>query len=303
MSEDTINTRSKKAIKITVIGLVVNLILVVIKVSAGLIARSAAAVADGVHSLSDSITDIALIVGLRMADKPPDGDHKYGHGKIETLSALGIALILAFVGLKLLWEGGKTINDIIHGAQIATPGWLAVGAALLSIVAKEWLFRRTRTVGQETDNQAIVANAWHHRSDALSSIGVAAGVTAAILLGGKWVILDPIASVIVSVMILVAAISVGKSSLKELLETSLGDNIEQEIKTISLEIEGVLNPHQIRTRRIGKDIAIDMHIDVAPDLTVTQAHDICTEVEESLRKRFGDSTFVTVHCEPTDEEI
>jgi len=296
-------TRSGEAAKVTLVGLLVNLLLVAVKVSAGILGRSSAVVADGVHSLSDSATDIALLVGLRLADKPPDGNHKYGHGKIETLTALGIVLVLVIVGVKMLWDGGHSVYEIIQGAEIATPGWIAVGAALLSIVIKEWMFRYTRKVGERHNSRALIANAWHHRTDALSSIGVTVGVSAGIILGGKWLILDPIAAIVVSVLILSAAVSILKGCFEELMETSLGNEVEAEIRNLALKIGGVINPHEIRTRRIGKDIAIDMHIDVARGLSITSAHDICTEVEDSLRKRFGESTFVTVHCEPTDEEI
>ena len=295
--------RTATAQKITIIGLVLNLFLVAVKISSGFIARSSAVVADGVHSLSDLVTDVAVIIGLRLAERPPDGNHKYGHGKIETLSAFGVAAFLAIVGGKLLVDGvGKTLS-IIDGEIPPVPGWLAVGAALLSIVLKEWLYRRTMRIGREIESSALIANAWHHRTDAFSSIGVAVGVSAGIILGGKWLILDPIAAIVVSVLILAAAVSIAKGCLAELLETSLGKEVEEEIRRLALKIDGVLNPHQIRTRRIGKDIAIDMHIDVARGLSITSAHDICTEVEDSLRERFGDSTFVTVHCEPTDEEI
>jgi cation diffusion facilitator family transporter len=293
--------RSARAQKITLLGMALNLLLVGAKIAAGVLARSSAVVADGFHSLSDVATDIALIVGLRFADKPPDGNHKYGHGKIETISALSVAAVLAFVGGKLLYDGiGKTMA-ILDGEIPPVPGWLAVGVAVVSVIVKEWLFRRTRTIGEETENRALMANAWHHRSDALSSIGVAVGVSAAIILGGKWLILDPIAAVEVSVLILGAAVSIAKDCFAELMETSLGAEVEEDIRKISLKVDGVLDPHQIRTRRIGKDIAIDMHIHVERGMSITSAHDICTEVEDSLRERFGDSTFVTVHCEPTDE--
>ncbi len=297
-SSNDIN-RTAEATRATVLGLILNLILVVLKVAAGVFGKSAAVIADGIHSLSDSVTDIAVIIGLRLADKPPDEDHRYGHGKIETLCALLVSLVLAGVGIKLLWSGGHTILHVVQGEALATPGWVAVGAAAVSIIVKEWVYRYTLKIGVKIDSKAVIANAWHHRTDAFSSIGVAVGVSCSILLGGKWLILDPIASVIVSVLILLTAVSISRSCLAELLETSLGEEIENEIREITIKIDGAQNAHNIRTRLIGVNMAIDMHIKVDRNLLITDAHDICDQIEAALKTRFGESTFVTVHCEPT----
>ena len=299
MRSNNDKNRTAEATRATVIGLVLNIILVVIKIFAGIFGKSAAVIADGIHSLSDSITDIAVIIGLRLADKPPDKGHRYGHGKIETLSALLVSLVLAGVGMKLLWSGGNTILQVLQGEALSTPGWIAVVAAAVSIIVKEWVYHYTFKIGKKINSQAVIANAWHHRSDAFSSIGVAIGVSCSILLGGKWLILDPIASIIVSVLILLTAVSISRSCLAELLETSLGEEIENEIAKIANEVDGAQNAHNIRTRRIGANIAIDMHIEVDHNLLITDAHDICDQIENALKTRFGEFTFVTVHCEPT----
>jgi len=291
-------SRTAEATRASVLGLILNMVLVAVKLIAGILGKSAAVIADSVHSLSDSVTDIAVIVGIHLAGKPPDKEHRYGHGKIETLCALLVSLVLAGVGVKLLWSGALAIFRVIQGEVPATPGWVAVGAAVVSIIVKEWLYRYTLKIGAKIDSKAVIANAWHHRSDAFSSIGVAVGVTCSILLGGKWLILDPIASVIVSVLILLTAISISRSCLAELLETSLGEEIVNEIREITNEVSGARNAHNIRTRRIGANIAIDMHIEVDRNLLITEAHDICDRIEIALKARFGESTFVTVHCEP-----
>ena len=299
MRSNNDKNRTAEATRATVIGLVLNIILVVIKIFAGIFGKSAAVIADGIHSLSDSITDIAVIIGLRLADKPPDKGHRYGHGKIETLSALLVSLVLAGVGMKLLWSGGNTILQVLQGEALSTPGWIAVVAAAVSIIVKEWVYHYTFKIGKKINSQAVIANAWHHRSDAFSSIGVAIGVSCSILLGGKWLVLDPIASVIVSLLILFTAISISRTCLAELLETSLGEEIENEIAKIANEVDGAQNAHNIRTRRIGANIAMDMHIEVDHNLLITDAHDICDQIENALKTRFGEFTFVTVHCEPT----
>ena len=292
--------RTARATRVTLLGLFANVLLFIIKVIAGLLGKSSAIIADGIHSLSDSATDIVVIFGLKMADKPPDSDHRYGHGKIETLSAFFISLFLIAVGFSLIWEGSHKFYNIILGEIPPIPSWIVVGVAILSIAVKEYLYRKTLKRGEEIKSNAVIANAWHHRSDALSSIGVAIGVSCAILLGGKWIILDPITSVIVSIFIIISGISISKTSIGELLESSLSEDVETEIVEISLKVEKVINPHEIRTRRIGKDIAIDMHIEVDKNLTVEEAHAICDELEKALRSHFGKSTFINIHCEPTD---
>lgn len=191
--------RSKEAKKVTLVGFVINAILTVFKVFAGLQGRSAAMLADGVHSLSDFFTDIVVLIGFKFTEKPEDEDHNYGHGKYETLATLVISLALVFVGFKILASGISNIYGVlIQGKTLEKPGVIALVAAIISIISKELLYHYTKGIGQRIKSSAVIANGWHHRSDAFSSMGTFIGIGGAIFLGNKWIILDPIASVIVS---------------------------------------------------------------------------------------------------------
>jgi len=289
-------------IRITFAGFLVNIVLVILKVACGFWGRSTAIIADGIHSLSDLSTDLALFWGVRAANKPVDKCHDYGHGKIEALVSLGIGLFLCAVGLGILWQGGGKALVILQGGALDSPEWIAVWAAAISVIAKEWLYRKTIFVGRQHNSTAVVANAWHHRSDALSSVGVLLGITGAIILGPKWHILDPLAAVIVSVFIIKAAFSIMKDNVSELIDASLSEVIEEEILNIIRSVEGAEKPHNLRTRRIGKNISIETHIKVDPKLNIVEAHNITTAVEIKLRERFGKDIFVSVHAEPLDKE-
>lgn len=291
--------RVKGIYRVTIVGSVVNLLLVVFKFVAGLLGSSSAMIADAVHSLSDFVTDIVVIVFVNISGKPEDEDHRYGHGKYETLATVIIALALFAVGVGILVDGVKDVAAVVNGAVLPAPSMIALIAAALSIVAKELLYRYTAHVGRKLDSQAVVANGWHHRSDAFSSIGVLVGIGGAMLLGEKWRVLDPLAAIVVSAFIIKVAVDLIKPCLDELLERSLPAEVEQEIEQIILSEEGVTSPHHLRTRRIGNRYAIEVHIRMDGNLTLSEAHRITTAVEQKLKSRYGSATHVGIHTEPT----
>lgn len=292
------NSRQREIYRVTIVGSVVNLLLLIFKFVAGIVGHSAAMVADSVHSLSDFVTDIVVILFVRLSGRPADEDHDYGHGKFETLATLFVSLVLLGVAVMLFVNGVVDIVSAAHGEVLETPGLVALIAAAASIVIKEILYRYTVRCGKKLNSQVVVANAWHHRSDALSSIGVLVGVAGAMLLGGSWSILDPIAATIVSVFIAKVAYNLLMPSLEELLERSLPKEVEQRILDIILSVDGVSSPHHLRTRRIGSAYAIEVHIRMDGDMTLAQSHAVTTTVERLLKQEFGDSTHVGIHTEP-----
>lgn len=284
--------------RVTLVGSVVNLLLLVFKFVAGILGHSAAMLADAVHSLSDFVTDIIVIVFVRISSKPEDEGHDYGHGKYETLATAIIGLILLFVGFGILWNGATSIWDFWQGGELKEPGMLALWAALASILFKELLYQYTVLKGRRLNSQAVVANAWHHRSDALSSIGTAVGIGGAILLGEQWLILDPLAAVVVSLFIMKVAIQLLVPSMNELLEKSLPAEVEEKIKQEILAFPGVTSPHHLRTRRIGSSYAIEVHIRMDGQITLEEAHHTATAIENRLKSEFGNRTYINIHVEP-----
>ena len=284
--------------RVTLVGSVVNLLLLVFKFVAGILGHSAAMMADAVHSLSDFVTDIIVIVFVRISSKPEDEGHDYGHGKYETLATAIIGLILLFVGFGILWNGATSIWNFWQGGELKEPGMLALWAALVSIVFKELLYQYTVFKGRRLNSQAVVANAWHHRSDALSSIGTAIGIGGAILLGEHWLILDPLAAVVVSFFIMKVAIQLLIPCVEELLEKSLPAEVEEKIKQEILSFPGVTSPHHLRTRRIGSSYAIEVHIRMNGKITLEEAHRTATAIENRLKGEFGSRTYINIHVEP-----
>jgi cation diffusion facilitator family transporter len=266
--------------------------------AAGVFGHSAAMIADAVHSLSDFLTDIAVIVFVKLSSKPQDEDHDYGHGKYETLATTLIGLALLFVGALILINGAMKIWQVIHGVVLPTPGLVAFVAAIASILLKEWCFRFTMREGKRVHSEALEANAWHHRSDALSSVGTALGIGGAIALGKQWTVLDPIAAVIVGVLIVVTALKLLRTSLDELLEKSLPQQVEQDIEQIALSEPEVSELHHLRTRKIGSTIAIDMHVRMPGDMSLYEAHLHTSHIEEKLRRKYGRTTIISLHAEP-----
>ena len=290
--------REKNIYRVTLIGSLVNFLLVVLKFIAGIIGNSAAMTADAVHSLSDFITDMVVILFVRISNKPVDKNHDYGHGKYETLGTVIIGIALLIVGGGILWNGASSIILYLKGKPLESPGLLALWAALLSVIAKELLYRYTLIKGRKVNSQAVVANAWHHRSDAFSSIGTAIGIGGAILLGEEWRVLDPVAAVIVSFFIMRVAFKLLIPCIDELLEKSLPDDVEQEILQIITSTPGISEPHHLRTRRIGNHYAIEAHIRMDGQIALSEAHEKATSIEQKLREKYGKNTHIGLHVEP-----
>lgn len=291
-------SREKEIYKVTLVGSAGNVALLTFKFIAGVMGHSSAMIADAVHSLSDFITDVIVLAFVHVSAKPQDRDHDYGHGKYETFATfiIGLALIAAATGI--IVSGVAKLIDWAGGKQLPAPGWLALAAAIISIMVKEILYRYTVIRGKKLDSQALVANAWHHRSDALSSIGTTVGIGGAILLGQRWTVLDPLASVVVGGMLVKVSIGLLRASIGELTESSLSGEIEQEIEDIIRSFPDVSEPHNLRTRRIGNRFAIEAHVRMDGNVPLTVAHDRATAIENRLRERFGRQTHVTIHMEP-----
>ena len=293
-----LNDREKQIRDITLWGSLVNVVLTVCKIVAGILGRSAAMVADGIHSLSDLMSDVVILIFVHLSSKERDCDHDFGHGKYETLATVIVSLILLVVGAELMAGGVKSIISIANGETVANPGWIALIAAVVSILAKEGIYQATMAVSRKVESQALVANAWHHRSDALSSIGSLLGIGGAMLLGNKWSMLDPIASCLISIAIIVIAVKMSIPCIKDLLEASLPEDVEQRIISLAKSVDGVNDIHELKTRKNGSSKIIDAHIVVDPEISITKAHDIATEVEQQLIKEFGPQTQISLHMEP-----
>lgn len=291
--------REKQIFRTTLVGSVANLLLVVFKFIAGIVGHSAAMIADAVHSLSDFITDIIVIIFVAISGKPEDSDHSYGHGKYETLATAVIGIILFFVGVGILISGIKAIIGALQGEPLQAPSLLALIAAVISVVVKEALYHYTVKRGKALDSSSVVANAWHHRSDALSSIGTAIGIGGAVFLGEQWRILDPIAAVVVSIFIIKVAVELIKPCIDELVERSLPEEVEQRIHALILQSPQVSSPHHLRTRRIGSCIAIEVHIRMDGQISLSEAHQVASDIERRLKAEFGEKTHIGIHMEPT----
>ena len=282
----------------TMVGGAVNVVLLLFKFVAGIVGHSAAMLADAVHSLSDFVTDVIVLVFVHISGKPKDKSHDYGHGKFETLAMTVIGLALLVVAVGIVYSGMTKIIDWANGTDLEAPGMLALWAALLSIVLKEGVYRYSMVKARELNSQAVEANAWHHRSDALSSLGTAIGIGGAIFLGKRWTVLDPIASVVVGMFIVKVAIDLLRRGIGDLMEQSLPDAVEEEMLQMVEAIPGVVEPHDLRTRRIGNHYAIELHIRMDGDISLRESHDKASEVEDMLRNRYGEDTHVAVHVEP-----
>lgn len=295
--------RGKEIRRITVVGAIVNIILTIFKIIAGALGRSAAMVADGIHSLSDLLSDIVVLVFTHISSKGKDKNHSFGHGKFETMATLIVSVILVAVGAKLMADGVASIIGVMNGNSIPLPGSIALWAAIGSIIIKEILYHATIRTARRTNSPVVLANAWHHRSDALSSIGALTGIAGAMILGEKWTILDPIASCCISIAIIVVAVKMSLPSLAELLETSLPEEIEKDIISIANSVQGVENIHELKTRRNGISYIIDAHIVVDPHISVTEAHNIATDVENALKEKYGNETQINIHIEPDQDSL
>ena len=290
--------RTKDIYRVTLVGSVINVVLLLFKFVAGIIGHSAAMLADAVHSLSDFVTDVIVLVFIHISGKPQDKSHDYGHGKYETLAMTLIGVALLLVALGILNSGAMKIKLWLDGEQLEAPGTIALWAALLSVVLKEGVYRYSMIKAHQLNSPAVEANAWHHRSDALSSIGTAVGIGGAIFLGQRWTVLDPIASVVVGIFIVKVSVSLLRRGIGDLLEESLPDAVEEEILQMVAALPGLSKPHDLRTRRIGNHYAIELHILMDGDITLREAHDKASKVEDILKRHYGQETHVAVHVEP-----
>lgn len=290
--------RVKEIAKVTLKGSIVNLLLVCVKVAAGIAGHSAAMVSDAVHSLSDLLTDFVVLAFVRVSGRPKDASHDYGHGKFETMASLLIGIFLAAAAIGIVVSGAVKLSSWLQGEDIPAPGRMALWAALLSIAAKELLFRYTDAKGRKLDSPALRANAWHHRSDALSSIGAAIGIGGALLLGDRWTVLDPLASIVIGAMLVKVAWDLLGPSFGELTDSSLPAETEQEIIGMIRDIPGIFEPHNLRTRRIGRLIAAEVHIRLDGNQSLSEAHEKASEVERRFKERFGRESHIIVHMEP-----
>ena len=294
--------RERGIYRVTMVGGAVNVVLLLFKFVAGIVGHSAAMLADAVHSTSDFMTDVIVLVFVRISSKPKDKSHDYGHGKYETLAMTIIGVALLAVAIGILYNGVMKIAACLNGEILEAPGMLALWAALLSIVLKEAVYRYSMVRARQLQSQAVEANAWHHRSDALSSIGTAIGIGGAIFLGQRWTVLDPVASVIVGLFIVKVSIDLLRRGIGDLMEQSLPDEVEAEILRLAASVPDVMEPHDLRTRRIGNHYAIELHILMDGDISLHEAHDRASEVEDLLRQHYGDGTHVVVHVEPQSHD-
>ncbi len=291
-------TREKDIYKVTLLGSVGNLLLMAFKFLSGILAHSSAMIADAVHSASDFLTDIVVIVFVGLSARPKDKDHEYGHGKFETIASLLVGMALAVAAIGIVVSGASKFASWLQGGELPVPGKLALVAALVSILVKELMFQYTYAKGKKLDSSALKANAWHHRSDALSSVGAAAGITGALVLGGRWSVLDPLASIIVGAMLVKTVWDLVWPSIMELTDGSLPEETEKEIIATLLSVPGISQPHNLRTRRIGSGIAIEVHVRMDGQLTLNEAHGKASMAEKLLKGRFGDKAHIIIHMEP-----
>ncbi len=294
-------SRNKEIYRVTLIGAAVNVVLLLFKFIAGIVGHSAAMVADAVHSLSDFFTDGIVLLFVRISGKPQDKSHDYGHGKYETLSMTLIGLALLAVAIGIIYNGAMKMAAWVSGQHLEAPGLLALWAALLSVVLKEVIYRYSIVKAHQLNSQAVEANAWHHRSDALSSVGTAVGIGGAIFFGERWTVLDPLASVIVGAFIVKVSVTLLRNGIGDLMEQSLPEAVENEMLELVATIPGVVEPHDLRTRRIGNHYAIELHILMDGDLPLREAHNKASEVEALLKSRYGEETHVAVHVEPKEK--
>lgn len=290
--------RQKETYRVTIAGSIINILLLAFKFAAGILGHSAAMIADAIHSLTDFVTDAIVLVFVRLGSKPTDRDHDYGHGKYETLASAIIGVSLLVVGMMICYSGVTKTYHAMCGEPLQQPGFIALAAAVASVVLKEWAYRFTVRVGRRCHSEAVVANAWHHRSDALSSVGTTVGIGGAIILGEKWAVLDPLTAIVVSFFIMKAAWSVLSKAVGELTDGSLPKETEDEIEKIVSEDKDVSVVHNLCTRRIGNRIAIEMHVRMPGETSLYVAHHHATEIEKRLKQRFGADTHISIHLEP-----
>lgn len=289
----------RKGRRVTWIGFWVNAFLGVIKVVGGIFSRSGALVADGIHSFSDFLSDILVLAMVGVARRKPNTRYPFGHGRFEALATVLLSLLLILVAIGIFYDGIVKVVDSLKGEVLPRPTFLALIIILLSILSKEWLFHFTRRVGKEIKSETVIANAWHHRSDALSSVATLIGVAGAMFLGEKWRILDPIAAMAVGVIIVIVGVDLAKSPLRELLGSSLDKKTRKLIRKSLNETKGVLDWHHLQTFKSGNDGFVMVHLLVDPEISVREAHEIATNAEKEIQQSVKDlKIHATTHIEP-----
>ena len=296
--QDSTAQREREIYKVTLAGSAVNVILTAFKFVAGILGHSSAMVADAIHSLSDLLTDAVVMVFVHISSKPADSKYDYGHGKFETLAQAIIGVALLVVAGGIFYDAAVHLMKWFGGENLPKPGMLALWAALASIILKELTFQYTRRAEKALHSPALEANAWHHRSDALSSLATLVGIGGAILLGDRWTVLDPVASILVTLFIVRVAWKLLKECFGDLLEASLPEEVEKEILDVISSFPDVSDPHNLRTRRIGSRYAIEFHIRMDGDIPLVKAHSRAHDIEKLLKEKFGDNTHIVVHVEP-----
>ena len=285
---------------VTWVGFWINALLMALKLAFGFYGHSDALIADGFHSLSDFGTDFIVLILVGIAHKGADNDHPYGHGKFETIASVIISLILLCVAAGITISGIRSIVGFAYGEPLLRPDIWTLVVAALSIAAKEWLYRYTMTNARAVESEALKANAWHHRSDALSSVAALAGIALSLFFGDKWTLADPITSLIIGLLIAYSAVKISIPSLGELMETSLPADVVQKIENSIDNTTGVLYYHNLRTRRNGHSAIIDVNIHVNPRMSVAEGHAIASEVENNIRQLISGDAIIYVHVEPAD---
>ncbi|MDR0518171.1 MAG: cation diffusion facilitator family transporter [Fibromonadaceae bacterium] len=282
--------------RVTLLGMCVNILLTVSKFVAGILGNSRALVADAIHSLSDLSTDFAILVGSRYWNRPPDEDHPYGHRRIETLVSIAIGLVLASVGVFLALEA----IDALREQKSSSPAPIAAAMALFSIIAKECLYRYTLNVGKRIKSSATIANAWHHRSDAVSSIPVLIAISVSYFFPNLF-FLDSVGAILVSLFILQAAFHIAKPGIFEIIDKGASREIENKLRSIVHSVQEVRNVHELRTRYSGGALHVDLHIVLSPKITLQEAHSIGDRVRDLFLDSDLDIHEVLIHLDPRDD--
>ncbi len=302
-SETISDDMYKAGVKITYVGIVVNAVLILIKIAGGILGSSAAMIADAVHSVSDFLTDFGVLIGLKFLSKPADENHPYGHGRIETAISLIMGIIIIITGIELMKNAVLTLFDAAKGTFPEAPGIFALAAGAISIVAKEGMYHYTNSVAKTTGSHTLKANAWHHRTDALSSVGTVIGIGGAIALGDKWTVLDPLAALFVSILVIKVGAGIGWETICELSDEAFSHERQQKLIRAIFGVEGVQGVHNLRTRSLGRYASIDAHIKVDPDLSVHDSHIIATAAEDAARNTFTNIAIVSIHVEPGTKKL
>ena len=298
IAEKDINRqRNSEEKRCTLVGMTCDVCLSALKIATGVVGHSSAILADGIHSISDTVTDAMVYAMVRLSGKGPDDRYRYGRGKYETLAAFLISILLVIVALGLMIEGGKDIWAALNGGTLERPHNIALVVGIVAVLVKESLYHYTRLKGRKTGSNALKAYAWHHRADALSTAATLLGVAGAMFLGERWRLLDPLAAIAVSVLILVLAYRMGRPAVEELLEVSLPRDEQDKVAAIVNSTPGVNAFHNLRTRRNGSLRVVDIHVKMDGDMSVTQSHEITKQIEKRLREELGE-VMTNIHIEP-----